>query len=175
MTNSFVSSLNDRMTQLDSYATKIWDSFASMISTIIEYVKYFLAVAFKSAGYVLTLFIIFFIVIMIFSKERKENLYVLLYFFIAFTMIVIFGSGIYLIMILIEIITEIYDNIVKISNPDRTNGQKFSLGISIFLFVLLCVAIFFAIIIMAIGLSFLHSIEIELFDQIDYIFKDLIN
>ena len=39
--NPFVSSLKDRMTQLDRYITKIWNSFTSMVLTINNYVKYF--------------------------------------------------------------------------------------------------------------------------------------
>lgn len=173
--NPFVLSLKDRITQLDSYITKIWNSFTTMVSTINQYVKYFLKVAFKSAAYLLTLFSFIFILIMIFSKDRKENLYVLLYFFIAFTMMGLFGAMIAMIIFQIELIIEIVQTSKKIANPERSAESKGWLGLWIALCIIMFIFGLVAIIIASIGLSFLHSIEIELFDKIEFIFKNLMN
>jgi hypothetical protein len=173
--NPFVLSLKDRMRQLDTYINKIWNSFTSMILTVIKYVKYFIKVSFKSAAYILTLFSFIFILIMIFSKARKENLYVLLYFFIAFTMMGLFGAMISMIIFQIELIIDIVVTSKKIANPERSAESKGWLSLWIALCILMFIFGIIAITIASIGLSFLHSVEIELFDKIEIIFKNLMN
>jgi predicted PurR-regulated permease PerM len=173
--NPFVSSLKDRMTQLDTYITKIWNTFTKMVSTINQYIKYFIRVTFKTAKYILTFFTFIFILIMLFSKARKENLYVLLYFFIAFTMMGLFGAIISMIIFQIEIIIDIVNTSKKISNPERSLESKGWLGLWIALCILMFIFGLVALVIASIGLSFLYSAEIELFDIIEVIFKNLMN
>jgi hypothetical protein len=173
--NPFVSSLKDRMTQLDRYITKIWNSFTSMVLTINNYVKYFIRVIFKTVKYVLTLFGFIFIMIILFSKDKKENLYVLLYFFIAFTMMGLFGGIISMIIFQIELMNEIVQTSKKISNPERSGESKGWLGLWVFICCVMFALGLVAIVIIAIGITFLHSFEIELFDKIEFIFKNLMN
>ena len=173
--NPFISSLKDRMTQLDGYITKIWNTFTKMVSTITEYVKYFLRVTFKTAKYILTFFTFIFIMVMLFSKDRKENLYVLLYFFIAFTMMGLFGAIISMIIFQIELIVEIVQTSKKIANPERSLESKGWLGLWVFLCFVMFIFGLVALVIASIGLSFLYSAEIELFDRIEVIFKNLTN
>jgi hypothetical protein len=171
--NPFVSSLKDRMTQLDSFIAKIWNSFNSMVLTIKKYIKYFIKITFKSAAYLLTLFTFFFIMIILFSKNKKENLYVLLYFFIGFTMMGLLVGIISMIIFQIEIIVDIAETSKKIANPERSLESKGWLG----LWIALCIIMFiFGLVILffsSIGLSFLYSGELILFDKIEDIFKNL--
>ena len=173
--NPFVLSLKDRITQLDSYITKIWNSFITMILTINNYVKYFIRVAFKTSAYILTLFSFIFILIMIFSKDRKENLYVLLYFFIAFTMMGLLAGIISMVIFQIEMIIEIVQTSKKIANPERSLESKCWLGLWIALCIIMFIFGLIALVFASIGISFLHSVEIELFDKIEFIFKNLMN
>ena len=173
MTDPFIESLNNQFKALDNFIATIWKTFISMILTVIKYIKYFLQVSFKSIGYILSFFTFIFILIVLFSKNKEQNFYVWVYFFIGFTMISVIGGMIALIIVLIETIIKIYNDIVKLTDEHRTPEQKLWLGIWILVFILLCFGIVIAVFIGITGISFLHSIELYLFDKIDVIFKNM--
>ena len=87
----------------------------------------------------------------------------------------LFGAMISMIIFQIELIIDIVGTSKKIANPERSAESKGWLGLWIALCILMFIFGLIAIIIASIGLSFLHSVEIELFDKIEVIFKNLMN
>jgi hypothetical protein len=171
MTNPFVQSLKDQMNALDFFIGKIWTSFTDMLLKIIEYIKYFLEIGFGSLKYILACFGFIFILIILFSKEKKENLYVLLYFFIGITMASSLAGIIYTILYIIVKVKEITKLIKETSQTDRHWRQRVSKG---FQAAGLCFAVLFlilALFFILFGLSFLYSIEIHLYDVINQLFR----
>ena len=171
MLKPLLQSLKDRINQLDMFITRIRKSFFEMVKTIIEYVKYFLGIAFKSSKYFISIFILIFTIIFFLSKEKKGNLCVVLYFFLGYMMFIILLSIIKIIILIFQLCYETMILFFQATEQDRTKRQrlyKVADGIvncfRILGLLLAAFCIFFI-------LSFFYSAELYLYDVINEIFR----
>lgn len=171
MLKPIFSSMKDQINTLDNFMTRIGKSFFEMVRTIIKYVKIFLSIAFKSSKYIFASFGLIFLLVFFFSKEKKGNLYVLLYFFIGYMLLILLLTIITIIIDIIKMTFSAISLFHQSTENDRPKRQRVYKAVAGVVKCIIILALIIVLFFILLTISFIYSIEIELYDIINELFR----